>query len=656
MSRLIVKNIPNLITEAQLKTIFEKKGEVSDVKVIFKGNKNRRFCFIGYKNESDAIKAKEHFDKTFVMMSKISVDFAKTVDDPALPRAWSRHTPGSSAFQKVHKSEEPPVTKKVKQNKEDQQEQEEPKNEVKSKKFQEFLELMKTNKKSNQEISWNDNVNNQVDEIFEKIEKEKPKVVQQPKTSTPANVNERRLYVTNIPYTSTEQELKTVFEKYGTVSSLKIPKQRGGSLSGFCFVEYQLPEEAIRAFSELDNKIVLGRIFHVRPAFKDDKEEQLKQEQQMNQEKMIGEEKSSYKKFKKQQMLERLNDTTSWNTLFLNPNTIIEGISKKYSLDKKEILSEENDDMAVKMAQMETQVIKETKDWLKSIGLNIDFLKVEKNQCERSNITIFVKNIQFRVNETDLNELFSRYGQVNKVFLAPNRSIGIITMQDDKQANNAFTNLQNYKFKGCILYLEWAPTTLMGETNKTNEVNQQVEEQENELTRILYVKNLNFSTTEKNLLKFMSSKVNDIKKVTIINKEGVSQGYGFIEFDKPESAQKVLRLNNLILDDHLLQLSQSKPKPKQDLNKRKQKQEIEPTNKLLIKNLPFEANAQELRRLIKQYGELKKLRLPKKLDGSIRGFAFAEFLNNEEAQNAAESLQSTHFYGRRLVIEYSKEE
>jgi multiple RNA-binding domain-containing protein 1 len=47
-------------------------------------------------------------------------------------------------------------------------------------------------------------------------------------------------------------------------------------LSGFCFVEYQLPEEAVRAFSELDNKIVLGRIFHVRPAFNNDKDEQEK--------------------------------------------------------------------------------------------------------------------------------------------------------------------------------------------------------------------------------------------------------------------------------------------------------------------------------------------------------------------------------------------
>ena len=112
MSRLIVKNIPNQISEAQLKEIFEKKGEVSDVKVIFKGNKNRRFCFVGYKHEADASKAKEYFDKTFILMSKVSVDFAKTLDDPSLPRAWSRHTPGSSGFNKIHPDQVP--VKKVK--------------------------------------------------------------------------------------------------------------------------------------------------------------------------------------------------------------------------------------------------------------------------------------------------------------------------------------------------------------------------------------------------------------------------------------------------------------------------------------------------------------------------------------------------------------
>lgn len=57
MSRLIVKNIPTNITEAQLKKIFEAKGEVTDVKIIFKGTQNRRFCFVGFKNAPDAEKA-----------------------------------------------------------------------------------------------------------------------------------------------------------------------------------------------------------------------------------------------------------------------------------------------------------------------------------------------------------------------------------------------------------------------------------------------------------------------------------------------------------------------------------------------------------------------------------------------------------------------
>jgi multiple RNA-binding domain-containing protein 1 len=76
---------------------------------------------------------------------------------------------------------------------------------------------------------------------------------------------------------------------------------------------------------------------------------------------------------------------------------------------------------------------------------------------------------------------------------------------------------------------------------------------------------------------------------------------------------------------------------------------------LVIRNLPFEANVNELRSLVKNYGDVKKVRLPKKLNGAHRGFAFAEFASLEEARNAFEALQSTHFYGRKLVIEYAVE-
>jgi len=36
---------------------------------------------------------------------------------------------------------------------------------------------------------------------------------------------------------------------------------------GYCYVTYNTNEEAVLAFSELDNKIVWGRILHIRPAY-----------------------------------------------------------------------------------------------------------------------------------------------------------------------------------------------------------------------------------------------------------------------------------------------------------------------------------------------------------------------------------------------------
>jgi multiple RNA-binding domain-containing protein 1 len=54
-------------------------------------------------------------------------------------------------------------------------------------------------------------------------------------------------------------------------------------------------------------------------------------------------------------MREKLNDTTSWNTLFLNPNTILERMAKKLHITKSEILLSDN--LAPKVALAEAEVI-----------------------------------------------------------------------------------------------------------------------------------------------------------------------------------------------------------------------------------------------------------------------------------------------------------
>ena len=78
-SRLIVKNIPKHITEEKLAAHFSSEGgEVTDAKIIFRNGKSRRFAYVGFKSEKAAIKARDHFNSSYIDTSKVDVDFARS--------------------------------------------------------------------------------------------------------------------------------------------------------------------------------------------------------------------------------------------------------------------------------------------------------------------------------------------------------------------------------------------------------------------------------------------------------------------------------------------------------------------------------------------------------------------------------------------------
>lgn len=91
-------------------------------------------------------------------------------------------------------------------------------------------------------------------------------------------------------------------------------------------------------------------------------------------------------------------------------------------------------------------------------------------------------------------------------------------------------------------------------------------------------------------------------------------------------------------------------------NKRKSvKSHLAATPKIVIRNLDFAANAKELKDLLTNYGEVKALRMPKKPNGEHRGFCFVEYMSLDDAKEAFNALAHTHFYGRKLVIEYAED-
>jgi RNA recognition motif-containing protein len=70
---------------------------------------------------------------------------------------------------------------------------------------------------------------------------------------------ESKLYVGNLPYNTTEEELRTMFAQAGTVESVEVIKDRDtGNSKGFAFVTMGSQAEAEKAIQLFDGK-ALGR-------------------------------------------------------------------------------------------------------------------------------------------------------------------------------------------------------------------------------------------------------------------------------------------------------------------------------------------------------------------------------------------------------------
>lgn len=75
------------------------------------------------------------------------------------------------------------------------------------------------------------------------------------------------IYVGNLNYRASEQEIAVLFENYGTVDSVKLVKDREtGKARGFGFVEMPDSSEAKKAVESLHETEFLGRSLTVNEA------------------------------------------------------------------------------------------------------------------------------------------------------------------------------------------------------------------------------------------------------------------------------------------------------------------------------------------------------------------------------------------------------
>uniref|UniRef100_A0A8C2Z503 Probable RNA-binding protein 19 n=1 Tax=Cyclopterus lumpus TaxID=8103 RepID=A0A8C2Z503_CYCLU len=475
-----------------------------------------------------------------------------------------------------------------------------------------------------------------------------------------------RLFIRNLPYTCTEEEITELFSKYGPLSETLFPIDNlTKKPKGFAFVMYMIPENAVTALAQLDGHIFQGRMLHLLPST-------LKKEKTDSSDAGVPGS-STYKRQKDAKNKAASSSSHNWNTLFLGTSAVADAIAEKYNTTKSQVLDHESKgSLAVRMALGETQIVQETRQFLLDNGVSLD--SFSQAAAARSTTVILVKNLPAGVTASELEELFSPHGSLGRVLLPPSGLTAIIEFLEPTEAKRAFTRLAYSKFHHIPLYLEWAPVGVflaakpepVQKEDAMTEEKDDEEEEESAPGSTLFIKNLNFSTTEEKLQETFS-KCGKITSCTVSKKKDktgkmLSMGYGFVQYQSAEAAQKALKkLQHSTVDDHQLELKISERATRSTAGSRKKKQgeKKQTGSKILVRNVPFQASVREIRELFCTFGELKTVRLPKKAAGSgnHRGFGFIDFLTKQDAKKAFAALcHSTHLYGRRLVLEWADAE
>eukprot|EP00741_Cyanophora_paradoxa_P005516 tig00000893_g5348.t1 len=486
----------------------------------------------------------------------------------------------------------------------------------------------------------------------------------------PADAGETgRLFVRNLHYGVTEEDLQKAFSKFGPLSEVHVvtdaEAKRG---KGLAHVQFMFPEHAVAALQKMDGVIFQGRLMHVLPG----------RPQPAPKEQPPGRGLGGTSAFKQERAAKQasLRDSEhNWAAMYMRGDAAVGAMAGEMGVDKAAILDPTADaSMAVRVALAETHVIAATRDALAREGINVEALSATGTgvRKERSRTAMVAKNLPAGTTEADIRALFGKFGALARVAVPPAGALAVVEFVERGEAKRAFRALAYKQFKQAPLYLEWAPAALEAGAEGEGEGDGAGAGPGG----ALFVKNLNFETTEETLRRVFE-RAGPLRSCTIARKRDprkgaaagatLSQGYGFVEFARAGDAARALKeLQGVRVDDHALVLKISHRKKEgagaeagpssRGAAAAGPGAQKAPSTKVLLRNLAFEATKKEVRELFRPFGEVRSVRLPKKFDGTHRGFAFVEFVSRTEAAKAVEALKNSHLYGRHLVLEFAKED
>eukprot|EP01065_Artemidia_motanka_P044170 TRINITY_DN6243_c2_g1_i1.p1 TRINITY_DN6243_c2_g1~~TRINITY_DN6243_c2_g1_i1.p1 ORF type:complete len:830 (+),score=257.37 TRINITY_DN6243_c2_g1_i1:55-2544(+) len=728
-SRVRVVGLPKRVTPEQLRKAFGACGEVTDCAVIRSKDEKRipRMAFIGYKTPQQAADAVRRLNRSFLDTSRIGVEPARPAGSAALDgkRAWSRHT---KARQEQTKKEEDAKKEALEQKDRKVREAEEAaaskrdlkKKEVEDRDVAAFLQVARGSQ--GKRMVWENDLElaapaaaededddagddaemesldsaaeeerqRQLDDLDDMaFLKSKQAPAEKPKPSHPAPatspavapaappaeetpeeqvLDTGRLYIRNVAFTATVDEVRSICEEFGPVVEVHIPMTRDTAQSkGVAFVQFAVPDHAVAAMRALKGRIFQGRLLAVEPGKanpyeKDEAAEAAKRE------------KSSFKKAKAARDKADAGNVKRWNTLFMGGDAVATALAKRLDVGKDALVGKDTKDIAAKMALGEAQLVSEVKELFSDEGLDLSVLAGENRTRRRSDRIILVKNLAKDADTPDLVKLFGSFGAIERVVAPKEMTIALIEFVTAQEAKVAFRKLAFRPFNHVPLYLEWAPVGALRDKDQKPEVKEEKPAEDGDggdiyaEQKTLYLTNIAFSVGVEDLRRYVrgcaGADQKHVQSVKLAMSDGRSKGFAFVQVTNSAAAGRVKRAieeTPLVQRTVTVAFSEQKQKQQGTRDRAVCPPDRDPL-KLTVKNVPFEATKADIRKIFDAVSQVKAVRLPRKGTGAAdgggakrphRGFAFVEYVTAQEAARAMAALGNTHLYGRHLVIEYA---
>ncbi|KAK6936139.1 RNA recognition motif domain [Dillenia turbinata] len=256
---------------------------------------------------------------------------------------------------------------------------------------------------------------------------------------------------------------------------------------------------------------------------------------------------------------------------------------------------------------------------------------------------VFVKNLDDSIDDKKLHMIFANCGLVLSCKVAVSedgrsKHYGYVQFDSETSAQNAIQKLNGYKVYGKALYV----------TSFVPKGQRMLTDDEAKYTN-LYVKNFEKHVTEEKLSE-MFSKFGKITSLLISkDSDGVSKGFGFVNFENPDSAKQAKEsMNGVQLGSKILYVSRAQSKSERQQEQTKRTKGVN----VYVKNIGDSVNDDQFRMYFSQCGRVISAKIMRDTRGISKGFGFVSFSSTPEANKAITLLGGKKLFVNVITSEH----